>query len=140
MKLTKYDEWNCPENTHQAKIVDARLISISNSNNEEEVIRIIFELTSLVHPMKVYKARKIYKSKALYFFVKDFKEIVGEDVLAGFFTLNSELIPQALNALVRKEADIKIIHDDTKGYENPLCIVAEIKPRGALVHDLAEAY
>ena len=140
MKNTKYIEWVCPQGTHQARITEARLIKNTKGNSEAEVIDITFILPELIHPLRVYKAKIKYWSKDIRRFIKDFSEIVGNDALTGFFTMDSELIPQALSLLVNKEVDIETFHKYTEGYEEPLCKVIKIKPRGTLVHDLAEAY
>ena len=53
MKLEKIQSWIAPEGFHQAKIADARLTKkYGSSNKDEDELRLIFLITSLVHPIK----------------------------------------------------------------------------------------
>ena len=137
MKKIKYNEWVCPKGTHHARITDASIIwQPSKGGDDEEVICIRFQLTSLQHPLKVFQAKKFYRCWDIKNFIEDFSMIIGEETVARMFDSDSELIPASLATIKGLEVDIEIVHQHNLRFPDPLCIVSKIEPCGALVPDL----
>lgn len=138
MKLEKKVHWVFPEGIHQARIISAGLYGEGNGKNDEE-LKIILQVTSLVHPLKQYRTRIIYWPQELRKFITDFTPIVGEEKVAALFNMEGELISEGLTCLSGLLVDIETFLDYRPGHAQPLNMVRRIKPRGELMPDFDQA-
>lgn len=138
MQIEKRKSWILPAGFHQAKIVDARLLQRAFKGKDEEVLRFLFEITSLLHPTKTYVAQKVYRAVDSKFAIEDLEHLLkgkAEQVL----NLAGEIIPEALSLFVGMEVDIEIEHHRGKNHDEPYCIVTQVKSRGVLIDLMDEA-
>lgn len=124
-------EWVCPKGTHQARVADVSLVQKHEGKNGN-IIRVIFQITSLVHPFKVYQVRETYDHRELNMFVDDFSRLAGEEAVAKVFNMNGELMPEFLVSLTGIEVDVEVIHLLNNSYESPFCRAAKVTKRGEL--------
>ena len=138
MKIPKAISWNLIEGFHQARIVDARLTKQCINGKDEWVLRLIFEITSLVHPRKTYQAKKVYRSKDHLQIDADLDELLG-DGIAHVFNLHGEIIPEALVILEGMTVDIEIEHIHGKNHDEPFCFVSRVCKPGGLIESFQDA-
>jgi hypothetical protein len=137
MKIEKSTCWNVPCGFHQAIIRDARIIESEHQGVYQSQIRLILELSSLLHPLKKYVVKKTYKLSDAADFIKDMENLLGDrcEMLAN---LSGEIIPEALGHLLSGvEVDVEVEHLQGKAHDQPFCLVSQIKPRGSLIELLA---
>jgi len=120
------------------KVVDARQIQRTLNNKEEEVLRLLFEITSLLHPTKTYVAQKIYRRGDSTAIIEDFDHLLGGKI-ERVINLSGEIIPEALSLFVGMEVDIEIEHHRGKNHDEPFCLVTQVKNRGVLIELMKEA-
>lgn len=130
MQINKKTEWVVPYGFHQARIVDARLIK--ECVNREAELKLLFEITSLVHPTRKYMARKVYKKGDSSQIITDLETILGDN-LTSIINLAGEIIAEALVILFGHEVDVEIEHHHGKEHDKPYCIVTQITKPGVLV-------
>lgn len=135
MKIEKKTEWVLPKGTHQARIAAAFLVV----EEGEQVLKIIATLTSLQHPLKRYTLRLVYKGRDLQKFVADFSNIIGEEEVARFFTLNGELVSDSLAALVDVEFDVETSSYQGHGHQKPCTTVVRVAAIGVLTDEFDKA-
>lgn len=138
MQIPKSISWNLIEGFHQARIVDARLTTQCINGREELVLRLIFEITSLVHPRKKYQAKKVYRSKDHLQIDADLDELLG-DGIAHVFNLQGEIIAEGLVILEGMDVDIEIAHIHGKNHDEPFCLVTRICKPGGLIESFQDA-
>ena len=138
MKLQKKTIWNIPSGFHQAKLVDARLIQRAFNGKDEEVLRLLFEITSLLHPTKTYLAQKIYRCGDSKSTIEDLEHLLTGKI-EQVVNLVGEIIPEALALFVGMEVDIEIEHHRGKNHDEPFCLVTQVKNRGVLIELMDEA-
>jgi len=136
MKLIKRQCWNLPSGFHHAKIVSAQLIK--GANKEELELRLIFEITSLAHPTKIYVAKRVYRRAESDTIIDDLEHLLNSKI-EQVVNLSGEIIPEALSLLVDKEVDIEIEHHRGKNHDEPFCLVAQVRNRGVLIEQIREA-
>lgn len=138
MQIEKRKSWILPAGFHQAKIVDARLIQIGVNNKDEQVLRLIFELTSLIHPTRTYVAKKNYRHGDSQRLIEDFEHLLNGEV-ERVINLSGEIIPEALSLLVGKNVDIEIEHHRGKNHDEPYCLVTQVRNLGVLIEAMRDA-
>lgn len=138
MKLEKQTSWVVIEGLHQAKIVDARLIKKCLDNKEEWELRLIFEITSLIHPTKQYVAKRVYRKGDSEQIIADLEHLLGDDI-NRVINLAGEIISEALMILVGMSVDIEVEHIRGKDHENPFCFVSRVRRAGVLIEEISEA-
>jgi hypothetical protein len=138
MRLEKVQCWNALAGFHRAKIVDARLTKKNVNNKDEEDLKLIFEITSLTHPIKQYMARKVYKKTDSAQIITDFDHLFGSDINT-VINQEGEIIAEGLLLLVGKAVDIEIMHFYGKGHDAPFCLVARVTKPGVLVEVIDDA-
>lgn len=138
MKIEKKVSWNVLSGFHQARIVDARLIKKCVSNKDEWELRLILEITSLVHPTRQYMAQKFYRKGDSKQIINDLEHLLGNDI-HSVINLQGEIIGEGLVRLVDKLVDIEIEHRQGKNHDEPFCLVAQVTNRGVLIEELRDA-
>lgn len=135
MKLKKRQCWNLPSGFHQAKIVSAQLIK--SATKDELELRLIFEITSLVHPTKIYVAKRVYRIAESDTIIDTLEHLLNGKV-EQVFNHSCEIIPEALVLLVGKNVDIEIEHHRGKNHDEPFCLVTKVKHQGVLIEVIKE--
>lgn len=138
MKIQKKIAWVLTDGFHRGNIVDAALVNKGRDGKEEWELRLIFEITSLLHPTKTYMAKRSYSVRDSEYIVRDLEELLGDDV-CKVIDVSGEIIAEALSALVGIEVDLEIDHIQGKNYTAPYCRVAQIKKAGAFTVLLGHA-
>lgn len=133
MRIKKEASWNLPAGFHRAKISNA---VIANQGTKEEELRLIFELVSLVHPLKTYVAKRTYRASDPKV-ADDLQTLLGPRVIQ-VVNLQGEIIPQGLELLKGIEVDIQVEHIQGRDHENPFCLVTELGRAGSLIEELRE--
>lgn len=127
MKIRKKITWVLNDGFHRGKIVDASLV---NKSKDQSELRLIFEITSQLHPTKVFMAKRTYGVKDSDFIIRDFEELVGKDI-EKLIDVTGEINAEALSMLVGIDVDLEIDQIQGKNYEVPYCRVAQFKKAGA---------
>jgi hypothetical protein len=130
VKLQKKIAWVLTDGFHRAKIVDAGLVNKGKNGKDEWELRLIFEITSLLHPTKTFMAKRSYGVKESDYIIRDLEELLRADV-DKVIDVTGEIIADALDLLVGIEVDLEIDHIQGKNYADPYCRVAQIKKAGA---------
>jgi hypothetical protein len=138
MKVDKIQCWNVLLGFHQARIVDARLIKKCVNNRDEFELRLIFEITSLVHPTKQYMAKKVYRKGDSIQIITDLEHLLGNDI-HSVINLQGEIIGEGLVRLVGKQVDIEIEHHQGKNHDEPFCLVTQVTNPGVLIEQIKDA-
>jgi hypothetical protein len=138
LKIEKQICWVLVEGFHQATIVDARLIKKCVNTKDEWELRMIFEVTSLVHPTKQYMAKRVYRKGDSEQIIADLEHLLGDDI-NRVINLAGEIISEALIILVGKPVDIEIEHKHGKNHAAPFCLVSQVKNHGELIEQISEA-
>lgn len=136
MKILKKQSWNLPSGFHQAKIIDAQLIK--GAGKDEQYLRLIFEITSLAHPTKVYVAKRVYKRVDSEAIIDDLEHLFRGKI-EQVINLSGEIIPEALVLLNGKEVDIEIEHHRGKNHDEPFCLVTQVRNNGVLIEQIRDA-
>lgn len=126
MKIRKKIAWVLNDGFHRGEIVDAALVNKGKDGCE---LRLIFEITSLLHPTKKYMAKRTYGVKDSDYLIRDLEELVGDD-MGKLIDVSGEIIAEALAILVGIEVDLEIDQIQGKNYDVPYCRVAQIKKAG----------
>ena len=136
MKLEKIQSWIAPEGFHQAKIADARLTKkYGSSNKDEDELRLIFLITSLVHPIKQIMARKVYRKTDSPQIIIDLEHLLGDNI-NSVINLQGEIIGEGLMQLVGRAVDIEIVHHFGKNHDQPYCQVTQVTNPGVLIEEI----
>lgn len=139
MQIEKKTCWNVPCGFHQAIIRDTRIIQTDGSGTNQPFIRLILELTSLVHPLRKYVVKRTYRPHESSDFIADMENLLG-DQCEKLATLSGEIIPEALNSLLQgMEVDIEVEHHHGKSHDQPFCLVTQIRKRGEMIETLMAA-
>ena len=96
--ITKQTCWNVPDSFHQATIRDARILDVEVNGKPQSALRMIFEITSLVHPTRKYVAKRIYKSSDSNALVADLEHLLGDEH-TKVINLAGEIISEALSLI-----------------------------------------
>lgn len=138
MKLEKVVCWNLIEGFHQATITDARLNKKCVGNKDEWELRLIFEITSLVHPTKQYVAKRVYRKGDSVEIIDDLEHLLGDDI-NRVINLAGEIISEALVILKGLPVDIEVEHIHGKDHDNPFCLVSQVRKPGVLIEQIRAA-
>lgn len=136
MKLEKVINWVIPEGFHQAKVVDARLIKKGALvKDEEEDLRLMFEITSLINPTKKLMAKRVYRRSDSEEIIADLEHLLGEEI-TSVINLQGEIIGEGLMQLVGRAVDIEIVHHQGKNHDQPYCQVTQVTNPGVLIEEI----
>jgi fructose 1,6-bisphosphatase len=138
MKIEKVICWNLIDGFHQARIVDARLNKKCVNSKDEWELRLIFEITSLVHPTKQYVAKRVYRKGDSVEIIADLEHLLG-DAMNKVINLAGEIISEALVILNGMPVDIEVEHIYGKDHDNPFCLVSQVRKPGVLIEQIRAA-
>ena len=138
MKLDKVVSWNLIEGFHQAKIADARLNKRCINGRDEWELRLIFSITSVVHPTKQYVAKRVYRKGDSEEIIADLEHLLG-DGINKVINLAGEIIPEALITLKEMPVDIEVEHINGKDHDVPFCLVTQVRKPGVLIEQIRAA-
>ncbi len=138
MKIEKVICWNLIDGFHQARIVDARLNKKCVNSKDEWELRLIFEITSLIHPTKQYVAKRVYRKGDSVEIIDDLEHLLGDDI-NRVINLAGEIISEALVILKGLPVDIEVEHIYGKDHDNPFCLVSQVRKPGVLIEKIRAA-
>lgn len=132
MKVIKKTTWVVPSGIHQAIIADAR---ITNGKNGTDELRLIFEITSLIHPLKKYQAKKTYNELDQNHLAHDLEALLKDDI-GAVIGLEGEILADKLGVLEGKCVEIEVTHLYDPAFKDPFCKVRRIGRPGQLLKKL----
>lgn len=139
MHIDKIVTWSVPDGFHQAKIVDARLIrKFALSREDEEYLRLMLELTSLINPTKKLMAKRVYRKSDSEQIIADLEHLLGDNI-SSVINLQGEIIGEGLMQLVGRAVDIEIVHHQGKNHNVPFCLVTQVTKPGVLIELIDDA-
>ena len=129
--IPKKDKWETPEGNHTAVYRETRVIEKVVVGTAETVFRPVFEVTSLPNPRYRFLVSKNYRSTEPEKIKADFENWLGD----GFYDLldaDGNLTREALDTLIGKAADLKVVHITNEAFKAPFVNLSVIAPHGTL--------
>jgi len=132
--LPKKNTYDLPEGGYRSILKDAFIVRQSEYGKGEDVLRLVFQITSLEHPRYNYLAGKNYKMSDPGKIGNDLDAWIGDELLK---LLNEKggITIEAIETLIGSEADIEIVLIYNDDHETAFRHIVRILPPGTLVDD-----
>jgi hypothetical protein len=133
--LPKKTSYDLPEGSYRGFLKEVFTLKQSDTNGREgQVLRLVFQITSLKHPRIVYLAGKNYSLADAKKLANDLDSWIGDE-LAKLVDANGALSIENIEAQKGREADIDVVHIDNESHETAFRHIQRILPPGTLVDD-----